>query len=67
MAQSKESAFNAGDADSIPGVRKIPWRRNDNPLQSSCLGNPVDTGALQATVHGIAKSWTTFRYYGIEC
>ena len=29
----------------------------DNPLQNSCLGNPMDTGAWQATVHGVAKEW----------
>ena len=32
--------------------------RNDNPLQYSCLENPMDRGAWQATVHGVAKSWT---------
>ena len=38
-------------------VRKIPWRRNSNPLQY-CLVSPVDGGAWWATVHGVAKSWT---------
>ena len=37
-------------------VGKIPW--SGNPLQNSCLGNPMDRGALQATVHGVTKSWT---------
>ena len=41
-----------------PQVGKITWRRNGNPLQSSYLGNPMDRGAWQATVHGIAKIWT---------
>ena len=39
-----------------PCVRKIPWRRKCNPLQYVCLENPMDRGARQATVHGIAKS-----------
>ena len=41
-----------------PWVGKIPWRRNGNPLQYSCLENPMDGGAWLATVHGVAKSWT---------
>ena len=40
-----------------PWVGKIPWRRNDNPLQCSCLENPKDGGAWWATVHGVAESW----------
>ena len=35
-----------------------PGEGNGNPLQYSCLGNPTDGGARQATVHGVAKSWT---------
>ena len=41
-----------------PWVREIPWR-NGNPLQYSCLGNPMDGGAWQAAVHGVAKEWGT--------
>ena len=37
---------------------KISWRGNDNPLQYSCLENPMDGEAWWATVHGVAKSWT---------
>ena len=37
---------------------QFPGERNDNPLQYSCLGNPMDRGAWQATVHGVAKSQT---------
>ena len=40
-----------------PYVRKIPGGGHDNPLQYSCLENPMDRGAWQATVHGVAKSW----------
>ena len=41
-----------------PWVRKIPWGRAQQPLQYCCLGNPVDSGAWQALVHRITKSWT---------
>ena len=41
-----------------PWVRKIPWKRERGPLQYSFLGNPIERGAWQATVHGVAKSWT---------
>ena len=42
----------------IPGSGKCPGGGNDNPLQYSCLGNPMDWGAWWASVHGVAKSWT---------
>ena len=51
-------AGDARDAGSIPGSGKSPGEGNGNPLQYSCLGNPMDRGAWQATVHGVAKSWT---------
>ena len=41
-----------------PWVGKIPWRREWLLLQDSCLENPIDGGAWQATVHGVTKSWT---------
>ena len=41
-----------------PWVRKIPWRRKWQPLQYSCLENPMDRGAWQAIVHGVTKSRT---------
>ena len=41
-----------------PWIRKTPWMRNGNPLQYSCLENPMDRGAWQATAHRVAKSWT---------
>ena len=47
----------AGDVDLIPGSGKSPGEGNGNPLQFSCLGNPMDTGAWWATVHGVTKSW----------
>ena len=50
----KGSASNAGDRGSIPGAGRSPGEGNGNPLQYSCLGNPMDRGAWRATVHGIA-------------
>ena len=51
----KESASNAGDPSSIPGSGRPPGEGHGNPLQYSCLENPTDRGAWQATVHGVAK------------
>ena len=48
----------AGDADSIPGSGRFPGRGNGYPLQYSSLGNPMDRGAWQATVHRVIKSRT---------
>ena len=49
---------NAGDVGSIPGLGRSPGGGHGNPLQYSCLENPIDRGAWQATVHGVAKSQT---------
>ena len=49
----KESACNAGDLDSIPGLGRSPGKENANPLLYSCLENPMDRGAWQATVTGM--------------
>ena len=46
-----------GDMSSNPGSGQSPGEGNGNPLQDFCLGNPMDKGAWQATVHGVAKSW----------
>ena len=46
------------DAGLIPGSGKSPGVGNGNPLQYSCLKNPMDRGACQATVHGIIESFT---------
>ena len=54
-SNGKESAWNAGNLGSIPGSRRCPGKGNGYPLQYSCLGNPIDRGAWQATVHGTAK------------
>ena len=53
---SKESTCSAGGPGSIPGSGRSPGEGNGNPLQYSCLGNPMDRGAWWATVHGVTKS-----------
>ena len=57
-SDGKESACNVGDPGSIPGLGRSPGGGHSNPLQSSCLENPVDRGAWRATVCGISKSQT---------
>ena len=57
-SEGKVSARNVGDPGSIPGSGRSPGEGNDNPLQYSCLENPMDGGARWATVHGVAKSRT---------
>ena len=57
-SDGKASAYNVADLGSIPVSGRSPGEGNGNPLQYSCLENPMDGGAWQATVHGISKSWT---------
>ena len=52
---SKESACNAGDLGLILGLGRSPGEGNGNPLQYSCLKNPMDRGTQQATVHWVAR------------
>ena len=54
----KESACNAGDPGSILGSGTSPGEGNDNPLQYTCLENPMDRGTWWATVHGVTESQT---------
>ena len=54
----KESSCNAGDAGSIPGLGRSPGGENDNPLQYSCLENPMDRGVWGTTIHKVTKRWT---------
>ena len=57
----KNSSANAGDMGSIPELGRSPGEGNGNPLQYSCLGNPMDRGAWKATVYGVEKSQTRLR------
>ena len=54
----KNLPANAEDTSLIPGPGRSPGGGNGNTLQYSCLENPMDRGAWQATVHGATKSWT---------
>ena len=63
-SDAKESTCNVGDQGSmvqmgsIPGSGKSPGEGNGNPLQYSCLEDPMDRGAWQAAIHGVSKSQT---------
>ena len=55
----KNPLADTGSMGSIRGSGRFPGEGNDNPLQYSCLGNPMDRGAWQATFHGVAKEVDT--------
>ena len=55
----EESSCNTGDVGLIPGWGRFSGEGNSNPLQYSCLGNPMDRGAWWATVHGVTKELDT--------
>ena len=55
ISDGKESACKMGELGSIPGSGRSPGEGNGNPFQYSCLVNPMDGGALWATVHGVAE------------
>ena len=57
-SNGKASACNAEDPGSIPGSGKSLGEGNGNPLQDSCLGNPMDRQTWGPTVHGVTKSQT---------
>ena len=57
----KNLPANAGDAGSIPQSGRCPGEGNGNPLHYSCLGNPMNRGAWQATVYQLTKSHTVYR------
>ena len=69
--KKKNPPASAGDTSLIPGLVRSLGGRNGNPLQYSCLGNPMDRGAWWTTVYVEAKSWTglnnyaTTKQYGI--
>ena len=59
MAQVvKNQPANAGDTGLIPGLGRFPGEGNGNPLQCSCLENPIDRETWQSTVHGVIESLT---------
>ena len=58
----KNLPASAGDVSLIPGLERTPGEGNDNTLQNSCLGNPMDRGVWWATVHGIAKELDTIQW-----
>ena len=58
LVAQRESVYNLGDLGSIPGSGRSSQEGHGNPLRYSCLENPMDRGAWQATVHGVAKSRT---------
>jgi len=63
-SDGKVSAYNMGDPGLIPELGRSPGEGNGNPLQFSCLENPIGRGAWWATVHGISKeSDTTEQLY----
>ena len=61
--RGKESTCNAGDSSSIPGLGRSPGEENGNPLQYSCLENPMDRGAWQAMVYRVSKSQTWLKWF----
>ena len=72
-SEGKASACNAGDQGSIPGLGRYPGEGNENPFQYSCLENPMDGGAWEAAVHGVAEGRTrlseftfTFHFHALE-
>ena len=58
FSDGKQSACNRGDPGLIPGSGRSPGEENGSTHQYSCLENPKERGAWQATVHKVAKSWT---------
>ena len=57
VLDGKESACNARDLGSIPGLGRSPGEEDGNPLQYSCLENSMDRGVWQATAHRVTNCW----------
>ena len=62
----KNPPANAGDTGSIPGSGRSPGGGSDNPLQCSCLENPVGRGAWGAAVHGVTESQTRLSVHSVD-
>ena len=65
QTNKQKTPASAGDAGSIPGSGRSPEVGNGNPFQYSCLGNLKDGGACQATVYGVAQSWTWLNMHAL--
>ena len=58
LKKKKNPPASAGDIGSIPGLGRSPGEASGNPLQYSCLGNPMNRGAWWTIVHGVSKNQT---------
>ena len=65
VKNSPAKAGDTRDAGSILGSGRCPGEINGNPLLYSCLENPTNRGAWQATVHGVTKNWTPLNVHHI--
>ena len=65
-SDGKAPAYNVGGPGSIPGSGRSLGEGNGNPLQYSCLENPMDGGAWLAPVHGVTKSWTRLSNFTVR-
>ena len=65
-SEVKASACNVGDLGSIPGSGRSPGEGNGNPLQYSCLENPMEGGAWRATIPGVTKSRTRLNFISLH-
>ena len=66
VKNSSANAEDIKDADLIPRCGRSPGGGHGNSLQSSCLENPMDRGAWQATVHGVAKNQTRLSDFTLQ-
>ena len=66
-SDGKECPCNEGDPGSIPGLGRYPGGGHGNPLQYSCLENPVDRGAWWAALHRVTKRWAQLSNEHMEC
>ena len=62
VGKTPESAYSSGDLGSMPGSGRCPGEGNGNPLQYSCLENPMDRRSWQMIVRGVTNSWRPFGY-----
>ena len=67
VVKNPANAGDTGDSDSIPGSGRSPGKGIGNLLQYCCLKNPMGRGAWQATVHGVAESWTGLSTRDVMC